>query len=161
MTDEPSAVAVALGKPEGTARGAWRKYWMALGQPWRTEPEIDEERQHFLAERQAVTANIAQDVYPFKGIALARADVEWLLAAHDGGRGPVDWSDVAQRTRTGLDLRGADLRQTNLRGLPLAHMVGGLTGATEKQRAAAGVCLEGADLRYAHLEGADLREAQL
>jgi len=164
MTDESSvgaAAAVAPRQPEGESRGAWRKYWIALSQPWRTEPEIDDERRQFLAERQAITPNIGQDVYPFKGVALARADVEWLLAAHDGGRGPVDWSDAAQRERVGLDLRGADLRGANLRALPLARLIGGLAGATEKQREVAGVRLDGADLRYAHLEGADLREAQL
>src|SRR5260221_195256 len=164
MTDEPSAgavAAVAPRQPEGESRGAWRKYWIALAQPWRTEPEIDDERRQFLAERQAITPNIGQDVYPFKGVVLARADVEWLLATHDGGRGPVDWSDAPQRERVGLDLRGADLRGANLRALPLARLIGGLAGATEKQREVAGVRLEGADLRYAHLEGADLREAQL
>src|SRR5258705_284830 len=149
MTEEASAAtaaAIAPRQPEGESRGAWRKYWIALSQPWRTEPEIDDERRQFLAERQAITPNISQDVYPFKGVALARADVEWLLAAHDGGRGPVDWSDSAQRERVGLDLRGADLRAPNLRALPLARLIGGL---------------EGAKLYGAHLENASLVEAQL
>src|SRR5258707_9616230 len=164
MTDEPSAgavAAVAPRQPEGESRGAWRKYWIALAQPWRTEPEIDGERRQLLAERQAITPNIGQDVYPFKGVALARADVEWLLAAHDGGRGPVDWSDAAQRERVGLDLRGADLRGANLRALPLARLIGGLAGAPEKQREGAGGRLGGTNLRHAPLGGADLRGAQL
>ena len=28
---------------------AWKAYWKKQGQPWRTEPEIDQERQEFLA----------------------------------------------------------------------------------------------------------------
>ena len=48
------------------------------------------------------------------GQALSRADVEWLLAAHDDTRGPIDCSDEAQRSREGLDLRGADLRGADL-----------------------------------------------
>src|SRR5258708_30625846 len=132
MTDESSAgagAAVAPRQPEGESRGAWRKYWIAWAQPWRTEPEIDDERGQFLGERQAITPNIGQDVYPFKGVALARADIEWLLATHDGGRGPVDWSDPAQRERVGLDLRGA-----NLRALPLARLIGGPAGPPQEAR---------------------------
>ncbi len=175
MTDESSAAAaaaIAPRQPEGESRGAWRKYWIALAQPWRTEPEIDDERRQFLAERQAITPNIGQDVYPFKGVALARADVEWLLAAHDGGRGPVDWSDAAQRERVGLDLRGADLRGANLRALPLARLIGGLLREAQLANALcekaqlqsaqlAKAFLRRTNLRGAHLEGADLRDARM
>src|SRR5258708_29345548 len=41
---------------------------------------------------------------------LSRADVEWLLATHENGRGPVDWSDGSQRGREELDVHGADGR---------------------------------------------------
>ena len=71
--------------------------------------------------------NIGQHVYPFKNISLSRADVEWLLATHENGRGPVDWSDERQRERKGLDLRGANLYGVNLSNLPLACMQGGLS----------------------------------
>src|SRR5256886_3716953 len=94
---------------------------------WRIAPEIHAERQQFLAERLATTPDIKQGIYPFKDIKLTRADIEWLLATHENGRGPVDWADQQQRERLGLDLRGADLRQVDLQNLPLAHLYGGLT----------------------------------
>ena len=33
---------------------AWLVYWEAQHQTWRTEPEIDEQRQTFLTERRAI-----------------------------------------------------------------------------------------------------------
>ncbi len=92
------------------------------------------------------------------------------------GRGPIYWSGESNRIHQGLDLRGADLRQANLRRLPLAFTRGGLfldewLNATEEQRNMAavlmsesdlsGVHLERAILRGAHLENASLREANL
>jgi uncharacterized protein YjbI with pentapeptide repeats len=142
-------------------RTDWRRYWRQRKQPWRTAPEINAERQQMLADRRAIPPNVAQGVYPFKDMRLTRADVEWLLATHEGGRGPIAWDDESQRTREGLDLRGADLREVNLRGLPLAGLRGGLAGATDEQCEQAAVHLELADLRMAHLEGAELREAHL
>jgi hypothetical protein len=77
----------------------WRAYWTALGMPWRTEPEISEDRQAYLAERQAFTPDIERGIYPFRdengSIRLTRADVEWLLATHESGgvRGPVYVND--------------------------------------------------------------------
>ena len=133
---------------------------------WRTEPEIERDRQRFLVQRLAVTPDISQGVYPFKDVQLTRADLEWLLVAHEQERGPVEWSDPSQRERMGLDLRGANLRYVNLSNVPLARLRGGLTqpewvAATLEQRAQAGVHLEHADLGGAHLEGAILRGAFL
>jgi uncharacterized protein YjbI with pentapeptide repeats len=145
---------------------------------WRSEPEIEEERQRYLSQRRAIEPNITEGVYPFRNIKLDRADVEWLLATHEsmGYKGPVDWTDAKHRDREGLDLRGADLREANLAGLPLAIMRGALLyrdwlPATVEQRALAVVHLEAADLtgaglhnvilRGAHLEGARLRDAHL
>jgi uncharacterized protein YjbI with pentapeptide repeats len=144
----------------------WHTYWQTQGQPWRTEPEIDIERQKELDKRRAIVPDIKKSVYPFKGMKLSRADVEWLLATHANGRGPVDWNDESQRTREGLDLRGADLRLVGLQGLPLACLQGSLKwnaqpNITQEQRAQALVHLEGANLRRAHLEGAILAEAHL
>lgn len=103
-------------RPTSDDPQAWKAYWHAQGQSWRTEPEIDEERQKYLAERRASIADIEKGIYPFKDVEpkLTRADIEWLLATHENGRGPVDWSDEGQREREGLDLRGADLRKMNL-----------------------------------------------
>ena len=75
---------------------------------WRTEPEIDAARQQFLGQRLMVVVDIYQGVYPFKDIRLTRADVEWLLANHEQGRGPVDCSDATQSKRQGIDERGVD-----------------------------------------------------
>lgn len=108
-------------------RGEPTHQWQQMGQPWRTEPEIDAGRQKQLALYRASVPNIEQGIYPFKGVKLSRADVEWLLATHENGRGPVDWKDTSQRGREGLDVRAADLRQVDLQNLPLARLHGGLT----------------------------------
>ena len=133
---------------------------------WRSEVEIDVERKKFLAGCLGIQADVSQSIYPFKDVRLSRADVEWLLVRHEQGRGPVDWSDIGQRERVSLDLRGADLRRVNLRELPLARMVGGLNRdewqrTTLEQRDLAGMHLERADLSGAHLEGAVLEGAYL
>jgi hypothetical protein len=145
--------------------------WRALGMPWRTEPEIDAQRQAYLNVRRAVTPNIERGIYAFRDansrIILARADVEWLLATLESGgyRGPVDWSDEKQCGRAGLDLRGADLHETDLNHLPLTRR-GGPTaeewrqvGLQKSQLAALRV--ERADLYGTQLQGADLRRAHL
>src|SRR5438067_1533956 len=138
--------------------------------PWRTEPEIGQERQEQLSRCLATAPDITRGIYPFKGVKLSRADVEWLLAAHENGRGPTAPSNE-QQDRQGLDLRGADLRYVDLHALPLAGLRGSLTRqewdeATEEQRAAAVILLTGADLSEAHLEegylsGTSLQDANL
>src|SRR5258707_4774627 len=133
-------------------------------QPWRTEPEIELARQEALGRCLATDPDITRGIYPFKGMKLNRADVEWLLATHANGRGPRALSDEQQRQ--GLDLRGADLRDADLHALPLARLRGSLTReeweeATAQQRAAAAVLLTGADLSEAHLEQAGLRGTHL
>src|SRR5215469_3809655 len=158
----PASTAVEQpARPDGTSRASWRTYWRSRGQRWRTDPEIDEPRQQELAARRVVLSSIARGVYPFRGIALRRADIEWLLATHDGGRGPINWDDEGERERVGLDLRGADLQGVDLRWLPLARIVGGLVGGTDEQAEQAAVHLEGAELTEADLRGADLRQAVL
>lgn len=153
-------------RPLSGDRAAWVDYWQKMGQPWRTEPEIDTKRQEYLARRRDIVPNIEQGIYPYKDISLSRADVEWLLATHENGRGPVDWSDEHMWRRKRLDLRGADLRQIDLSNLPLTHMRGGLSKkdtmlATPEQCEMASVRLDGADLHWAHLERASLFRAHL
>jgi len=133
----------------------WRAYWASQGQKWRTEPEIDKERQAYLAQRRLIPPDIEHGIYPFKDIKLDRADVEWLLATLDG-RGPVDWGDESQREREGLDVRGADLRRGDLQKLPLARLIGGLKldewrDVTQGQRDMAAVHMEEAKFTEAHL----------
>ena len=68
--------------------------------PWRTEPEIDETRQQFLAERRAVKPDLERGIYPFRGEVgskqLSSADLEWLLATHENGGmvGAVEWEEA-------------------------------------------------------------------
>lgn len=139
---------------------------------WQTSAPISLERAQELQTRLHVAADPMKSVFPFKDVTLTRADIEWLLLRHDGGKGPVDWSDAAQRNRQGLDLRGARLSGEDLSGLPLARLIGGLTteerllaskeAAREKElRDAAGVHMEGVNLTDTHLEGAILRSARL
>jgi len=108
MSKQDGTLNTTLQRPTTNEEEAWKAYWKAQGQEWRTEPEIDAERQKYLTERLSITPNIEQGIFPFKDIKLIRADVEWLLATHENGQGPIDWSDVSQRKREGLDLRGAN-----------------------------------------------------
>jgi Pentapeptide repeats (8 copies) len=163
--------APALQHPANDDPETWKAYWKAQGQPWRSEPEIDTVRQAFLTERRSITPDIKQGVYPFKDIKLSRADVEWLLATHENGRGPVLWEEEKDKSeymrRTGLDLRGAVVEDaTDLSALPLTRLRGGLfpgewDASTEEQRVHALLCLKGVKLSYAHLERAILEDALL
>jgi uncharacterized protein YjbI with pentapeptide repeats len=154
----------------------WKEFWAKQGLEWRTEPEIDAERQAELTARRSITPDVAQGIYAFKDMKLSRADIEWLLATHENGRGPVEYHDQSQRDRVGLDLRGADLSYAQLQNLPLARTIGDVTWRTwttltEKQHRMAamqlqytdlkGAHLEASSLEYANLEGADLRGCHL
>ena len=166
MSDQDNGQVSTLQRPTTNDPDAWKAYWKAQGWPWRTEPEIDEERQKYLAERRSIIPDIEKGIYPFRDIKLSRADVEWLLATHENGRGPVDWSDESQRERKGLDLRGTDLRMIDLSRLPLTCLLGGLnrdewSHTTPRQREMAEVHLEQADISGSYLEGANLRRANL
>ncbi len=165
MNERDPTQASTLQRPTTDDTEAWKVYWKAQGQPWRTEPEIDNERQKILAERHRITPDIERGIYPFKDMRLSRADVEWLLATH-AVLGTVDWKDVLLREHEGIDVRGANLAHTDLSYLPLALLRGGLNyreweHATEEQRNGAAVRLEGADLKDASLKGASLRGAHL
>lgn len=167
----------ALDGSDGDGYGMSRMH-----QSWQAEPEVEPSRRQYLAQRRdTITVDVERGIFPFKGVSLTRADIEWLLAAHDGGHGPVYWGDDAQQGRMGLDLRGADLHGVNLSGLPLAYLLGGLTvEEREALRTAhydedpihvedrvrecsemAAVHLEGANLTRVHLEGAVLRHAHM
>jgi uncharacterized protein YjbI with pentapeptide repeats len=155
-----------LQRPAKDDKEAWKAYWKEQGQEWRTEPEIDVERQKYLDARRSIKPDIEQSILPFKDIKLNRADIEWLLATHENGRGPVDWNDESQREREGLDLRGANLGQVDLHLLPLTRLRGGLPWeewfqVTEEQRKMATVLMKGANLEGARLQGANLGGARL
>ncbi len=166
MSEEEGTQVLLPPRPTESDPDAWKTYWEARGQPWRTEPEISSERKAELAQSRTIVPNIQRGIYPFKGMKLSRADIEWLLVMHENGCGPVDWSDENQQERRGLDIRGADLQGAQLQKLPLARLHAGLTfeehgQATEEQRDMAGVLMEGADLSGAQLQGAFLIRAQL
>src|SRR5258708_22568191 len=99
-------------RPPKDDRAAWLAYWQEQNQPWRTEPEISPARRAELGERRTLVPDVEKGIYPFKGMKLDRADVEWLLATHDGG--PVKRSDEHEREREGRDVRGADLQHADL-----------------------------------------------
>jgi uncharacterized protein YjbI with pentapeptide repeats len=175
MSEQQSQTATATAvherpAPEGYA--SWPAYWQAQGMPWRTEPEIDEERQRYLTERRSIMPDIEKGVYPFKDVKLDRADVEWLLATHESRAtvGPVCWEEEKDKPederRVGLDLRGADLHRRDLRSLPLARLRGGLAFEESRRTAgwqddAAAIHLEESTLHDTHLEGALLKNARL
>lgn len=166
MNEQGGTSANTLQPPTKDDKEAWKKYWNAQGQPWRTEPEIDLDRKTFLTERRGITPSIEQGIYPFKDIKLRRDDIEWLLATQKNGRGVTDWNDWRQPGPDGLDLRGADLGQVDLSLLPLTRLRGGLTydewtNANIEQRSMAVMRMEGASLHYAHVEGAYFYEAHL
>jgi uncharacterized protein YjbI with pentapeptide repeats len=151
----------------------WKAYWIQQGQPWRIDPEIDEERQKYLTERRNIIPDIEQNLYPLKNIQLSRADIEWLLVTHEHAdlKGPLDWHDESHREHEGLDLRGADLRGVDLQNLPLTGLCGGLDWEewswniygedAHEIFSEAGIHLEQANLSGAHLEGASLVGAHL
>ena len=127
MTSLPPVPSQSISYPTTDDRSEWQTYWDAQGQSWRTEPMIDEKRHAFLTERLTIVPDIEHSIYPFVGVTLTRADIEWLLANHEHGRGPIDWSDEQQHGREGLDLRGAHLNGENLSNLPLACLRTGIT----------------------------------
>jgi uncharacterized protein YjbI with pentapeptide repeats len=168
MSDQIIGQVATLQHPTTNDPKAWKTYWEAQGWAWRTEPEIDADRQKYLAERRAIVPDIVQGIYPFRDVKLSRADIEWLLATHESGGiyGPVDWNDAKQRTRRGLDLRSVNLSGVDLSGLPLACMHGSLSAkerdaTTKEQQNMAIVHLEGANLYKTHLEGAKLAKGHL
>ncbi|HYT44264.1 MAG TPA: pentapeptide repeat-containing protein, partial [Methylomirabilota bacterium] len=135
-------------------RDDWRNYWNELGQPWRTEPEIDVARQEELTDLRLTLLDIdgtdEGSFYIFgKDVELTRADIEWLLATHEQEQKVIGESDKSQQYYKGLDLRGVNLHGKDLRGLPMKSI--NLHKAN----------LEEADLSDAHLEEANLSRANL
>ena len=95
---------------------AWRIYWQTQNQSWRTEPEINTERQEELKSYLRFSPDIKGYAYPFEGKKLHRADMEWLVAIYEDEHRPVDR----------LNICGANLRYTDLHDLPLTRLQGGI-----------------------------------
>jgi uncharacterized protein YjbI with pentapeptide repeats len=164
MQDQPSSPASPAPAPDTET---WQAYWKQQGQPWRSEPPIDQERQQLLASCLQKGVDIEQGKYPFKSMRLSRADIEWLLAAEEeksvrertGG-------DHSRKPEPGLEVRGADLSGVDLSRLPLVRLHAGLTleegrHATVEQSRQAAANLAKADLSYAQVQGAQLSRATL
>ena len=90
MSDQNGAQRMALKRPANDDKDGWTAYWKVQAQSWRREPEIDAERQKHLAVLRSIVPDITNGIYPFSHINLNCADVEWLLATHEGLRGPID-----------------------------------------------------------------------
>src|SRR5882724_4736090 len=88
----------------------WEAYWKAQGQPWRSEPEIDEKRQQLLLQR----LGNWKDIDPSQEKMLTRADIEWLLQKKQG----VGAENENEQQKT-LDLSEAILNGADLQFLPL------------------------------------------
>ncbi len=159
MSEQEIEQILTLQRPTTTDKVIWNMYWERQGQPWRTQPEIDTERQKYLERRRHRLFKENKLVAPLKDVQLSRADIEWLLATHEHGRGPVDWSDPEQRTRKGLHLCRADLRKVDLSKLPLANA--DLSDAHLEGAMLSSAHLENANLAYTHLENANLSHAHL
>ncbi len=158
MSGQDNGQVSTLQHPTTNDPEAWKTYWEAKGWPWRTEPEIDAERQKFLTECLSITPNIKQGIYPFKDIQLKRDDIEWLIMAHGNGKNEFRIAEYAR----GLDLRGAILSFVDLNRLPLVQIRGGVRAeewmnSTEEEREAAAIHLEGANLEGANLTNASMR----
>jgi uncharacterized protein YjbI with pentapeptide repeats len=164
MQDQPSSPASPAPAPDTET---WQAYWKHQGQPWRSEPLIDQERQHLVASCLQTGVDIEQGKYPFQGMRLSRADVEWLLGAEEEKSARErTGSDHSRKSGTGLDVRGADLSGANLSRLPLMRLHAGLTleegrHATVEQSRQAAANLARVDLSDAQLQGAQLSRATL
>lgn len=146
-------------RPTSTDSVIWNMYWERQGQPWRNQPEINADRQKYLEERRHRVFKGRKWINPLQDIQLSRADIEWLLATHEHGRGPVDWNDSEQRQRKGLFLSKTDLRNVDLSKLPLANA--DFSNAHLEGATLSSAHLENANLVRAHLENADLSLAHL
>ncbi len=150
---------------------SWPDHWQAQGMTWRTEREIDADRQRYLAERRVVQPDIERGIYPFRdengSITVTRADVEWLIATFQSAE-TVKTAIELSATGTGrvrLDLRGASLEGVHLEGLPLTGLQAGMgkewRNAPADQREASRIHLNGANLSRCLLQGAALSGASL
>jgi hypothetical protein len=127
MSEQDETQALSRHHPAQDDKEAWNASWKEQGQPWRTEPEVDPERLQQLMVSQATLPDIEKGIYPFKGVGLSRADIEWLVAMQQETTGQHPGHPAGGQKHPGLDLRGADLSQINLSGLPLAHLRAGLS----------------------------------
>jgi uncharacterized protein YjbI with pentapeptide repeats len=141
---QASSIQADKQRPPDDDEEAWRKRWEERGQPWRRRPEINEKRKIDLHRLHSMKPDEEQGIYPFKGVELSRADVEWLIEASKG---------------KALDLQGVYLNGIDLDGMPLEKI--NLSNAQLKGTSLIGTILLGANLTGANLTEAKLIRAQL
>lgn len=131
-------------RSDGTS--AWAAYWRAIGQPWRCAPEIDAARQRELTQRRSVPlTDFDTGPFPFAGIRLERADVEWLLGAPYVGA-PLS-AEFLGAESVAHERDEAEPRGDRVQLHDVCYMT---NGRLQYERPL------GLDLRGAHLEGVDL-----
>lgn len=177
------------------SRSAWDiddliSNWRNRSQKWRTEPEIDRERQRHLTALLRTLPPDEQDFHPFLDEKLTRADVEWLLVNSLRDQGKLlervkeilENSEIARTMSLGalrdlrkqmyeisyqaqyVDLRGANLAGVDLTNLPLDTILlqdADLTGADLRKSLLHHAHLERAMLDRAFLQGVSLTGAHL
>lgn len=50
-------------RPSNENREAWEAIWMSQEQSWRTEPEIDQRSQEYLAKRRGIVPDLKNGIY--------------------------------------------------------------------------------------------------
>jgi hypothetical protein len=168
MNEQNWAKKTTLQRPTNEDKMVWWAYWKAQGQPWRREPEIDEERQNYLTKQLKIKPDMVHSIYPFRDIKLCRADIEWLLGVSENGGVPIDLDPLNQSEIGRLDLRGTDLRNENLHLFSLNEVSLREAQLQDADLSMAQLCktilmrakLQGANLVLANLAEANLREAQ-
>ncbi len=66
MSEQDGSQTTIQQRPTSDDKEIWKAYWEKRGQHWRTEPEVDDKRQAYLAQRCGIPPNIGQGIYPFK-----------------------------------------------------------------------------------------------
>ncbi len=120
---------------------------------WAREPTISTDRQHYLLERLGTTADFVTGSYPFAGVRMHRADLEWLLVQPELPR-----AREVTRSSPGLSFHtpggGVQLRFIGGGGRPTANEPDAWMGFRSERFAAL-------DLRGADLTGQDLSDLPL
>lgn len=182
QTDNKTSKDKKLEMPLTSDGDSWKAYWLSVGQRWRTEPEIDQDRQNFLVCLLTTIPDDEPNMSPFLGVELTRADVEWLdanplvdvkklveqLEELSKDKDKVKALDIPELRRkihsllaneNRLDLRSADLRRVDFTGIRLEGV--SLQGAMLEASNLRGAVLPKGNLSTAFLAGAHLEHAQL
>jgi hypothetical protein len=85
MSKQDGKQSSVLQPPTTCDPEAWKSYWKILGQPWRTEPEIDSKRQEELAQRRPIVFSLTsfhgRGFFPGLGVSASLHSPLVVLAA--------------------------------------------------------------------------------